>query len=288
MRNLTIKRHKAFTASLAKSKVYIEDHNSHDLIINGIPCRKLGALKNNDEQTFEIGSEAAKVFIIGDKLSKNYCNEFFDLPEGDEDIFLSGRHKFNLANGNAFVFDNNDSPEVLAYRKKNKRKGLVILLAALVIGGAAGYLLGSLFASSGSTDAKTFSSNGMTITLTEEFTETSMEGFTVCYDSANAAVIALKEDFTLMDGFGDLTIEEYGSLVMQGSGLEASDLDTDGDLRYFAYTYEDPSAGDNYLYVIYVYKTSDAFWLVEFVTPEVMADEYVPLIMEWAESVEFK
>ena len=63
-------------------KVYIEDAQSNELIISGVPCRKLGDLKNGEEKTFEIGEDAAKVFVIADTLSKDYCTEFYQLSEG--------------------------------------------------------------------------------------------------------------------------------------------------------------------------------------------------------------
>jgi hypothetical protein len=37
-------------------------------VINNIRCRKLGELKNNEEKTFEIDENQAKVFVIADKL----------------------------------------------------------------------------------------------------------------------------------------------------------------------------------------------------------------------------
>ena len=125
MRNLTIQRRKTFVASLCKLKIYIEDPMSNEITINGVTCRKLGEIKNGEEQTFIIENNAAKVFVIADKLSKNYCCEFFQLPYGDADIYLTGKNKFNILNGNAFIFDNNDNEEVLAARKKNKIKGLI-------------------------------------------------------------------------------------------------------------------------------------------------------------------
>ena len=143
MRNLTIKRTKTFVASLGKLKIYIEDPMANELKINGVSCRKLGEIKNGEEKTFEINETAAKVFVIADKLSKDYCNEFYQLYDGQEDIFLTGQNKFNPMNGNAFVFDNNDNPEVLAARKKGKQKGLIVLIVAAIIGFILGFLLTS-------------------------------------------------------------------------------------------------------------------------------------------------
>lgn len=141
VRKLTITRTKSFVACLMSIKVYIEDHSSSELTINDVPCRKLGEISNGETKTFEIGEEAAKVFVIGDKLSKSYCNEFYQLPEGQEDISLSGKNCFNPATGNAFRFDNNNNEAVLANRKRSTRKGAIIMTVAIIVGAAAGFLL---------------------------------------------------------------------------------------------------------------------------------------------------
>ena len=143
MRNLTIKRKKKFVACLGKLKVYIEDAQSNELIISGVPCRKLGDLKNGEEKTFEIGENSAKVFVIADTLSKDYCTEFYQLSDGQDDIVLTGENYFNPANGNAFRFDNNNSAEVLAARKKGNKKGTVILVIAIIVGFIIGFAISS-------------------------------------------------------------------------------------------------------------------------------------------------
>ena len=85
MRNLTIKREKTFVACLGKFKVYIEDANSNELTIRNTPCRKLGELKNGQESTFVIDDSEAKIYVIADKMSKEYCNEMYKIPAGTED-----------------------------------------------------------------------------------------------------------------------------------------------------------------------------------------------------------
>lgn len=139
MRTLTIKRAKSFVACLAKMKVYVEDPTSREIVINNVPCRKLGDLKNGEEKAFSIDEGAVKVFVIADKLSKNYCNEYYQLREGQEDVFLSGKNCFNPATGNAFRFDHNDNDEVIANRQRNTIKGIVILIVAAIVGAIIGY-----------------------------------------------------------------------------------------------------------------------------------------------------
>ena len=141
MRKLTIKRRKKYVACLASMKVYIEDHSSSEITINDIPCRKLGNIKNGEEKTFEIGEQAAKIFAIADSLSKDYCNDFYELPEGQEDVSLSGENYFNPASGNAFRFDNNENQAALANRKRGTRRGLIVMIVAFIVGAVIGYLV---------------------------------------------------------------------------------------------------------------------------------------------------
>lgn len=287
MRNLTIKRTKSFVGCLATLKVYIEDPTSNEITINKTACRKIGDLKNGEEKTFQIDEHAAKVFVIADKLSKNYCNEYYQLSDGQEDIFLSGKNKFNPASGNAFRFDNNESEEIITNRKTGTRKGLVVLILAAVVGFVIAYFITSGLFSGKSPKAKTFSSNGVTITLTNEFRKTSAENYTVVYDSKNVAVFVLKEAFILADGFEDNTLEQYADLVKQANHLSSSETKTVDGLTGFEYDSTNPETNDTYRYFTYVYKTDDAFWTVQFVTPIKNVETYKSEITEWAKSVKF-
>ena len=288
MRNLTIKREKSFVGSLAKMKVYIEDPTSNEICINDISCRKIGDLKNGEEKTFQIDEQEAKIYVIADKLSKNYCNEFYQLSAGQEDVFLSGKNKFNLANGNAFRFDNNESEENIANRKRGTRKGLLILIVAAIVGAVVGYSITSNLFSNKTPDPKDFSSNGMTITLTDEFVKTDVENYTVAYDSKNVAVFALKEAFTLAEGFQDYTLEQYGNLVLQNNNLSSSKMQNLEGLTEFEYEFTNPDTKDTYKYFSFVYKSNDAFWLVQFATLTENVDECSSKIIEWAKTISFE
>lgn len=288
MRNLTIKREKSFVGSLAKMKVYIEDPTSNEMRINDVPCRKIGDLKNGETKTFQIDEQTLKVYVIADKLSKNYCNEFYQLPAGQEDVFLSEKNKFNPANGNAFRFDNNESEENIANCKRGTRKGLLILIIAAIIGAVVGYSITSGLFSDKTPDAKDFSSNGMSISLTDEFIKTDVENYTVAYDSKNVAVFALKEAFALADGFQNYTLEQYGNLVLKNNNLSASELQNLDGLTEFEYEFTNPNTKDTYTYFSFVYKADDAFWLVQFATLTENVDEYRAQILEWAKTVSFE
>jgi len=287
MRNLTIKRTKSFVACLIKLKVYIEDPSSNEMKINNISCRKLGDLKNGEEKTFLIGDNAAKVFVIADSLSKGFCNEYYSLPEGQEDVFLSGKNKLNPATGNAFHFDHNDSEDVIVARKHNTRKGLLILVGAIIIGFIVGFSSSGGWSLIKGAEPKDFSSNGMTITLTDRFKEISYESFTAVYDSNNVGVFVLKEPFSLAVGFESYSLEAYIDLVIQANSLTSAKKQTADGFSFFEYDAQPPNSNEVYHYRSYAYKTNDAFWLIQFATTSKNAEKLAPQITEWAKSVRF-
>jgi len=287
MRNLTIKRNKSFVGSLAAMNIYVEDPISSEIVINGIPCRKLGALKNGEEKTFSIEEHAVKIFAIADKLSKEYCNDLYQLPEGSDDIFISGQNRFNPAVGNAFRFDGNDNELSNANRKKGTRKGLIVLLVAVMVGFVLGFaIVGALF-SDRKPSPKSFSSGGMTITVTDEFQKLDLDQYTLALDSSKVAVFFLKEPFYLVPDSESYTLMQYADMVIEANGLQSKKMTADGGLVYF--TYENISDYDNktYKYFSYVYKSDSAFWLIQFATLSENASEYTDQFEDWARSVKF-
>ena len=127
----------------------------------------------------------------------------------------------------------------------------------------------------------------MNITLSEEFKETTVKNYTVAYDSKKVAVLALKEPFTLIDGFENNTLDQYADLVIQANGLSSSQKKTDNGLIWFEYDFDNPENKNTYRYFTYVYKTNDAFWMVQFATLKSNSEKLSQEIAEWAKSVTF-
>lgn len=285
MRNLTIQRTKSFVACLVKMKVYIEDHRSFDTIINEVPCRRLGDLKNGEVKTFSVGEEAAKIFVIADKLSKNYCNEYYNLPAGEEDISLTGRNRYNLANGNAFRFDGVTDEDVLANRKKGGKKGLIILIAALIVGVVIG-LVSNLDFSISTVKPKTFTKGGVSITLTNQFKDVDPGNYVGFYESKTMMVGTFKDPYGQGESIDHITLEEYGwGLIKTNEQTARSELMQDGELYY--YVFDEIYDRQYYTYVTYVYKSDDAFWYVDFITVKEDAEARRAEISEWARTVTF-
>ena len=287
MRNLTICRTRSFVGCLARMKVYIEDAQSGDTAINGTPCRRLGELKNGESRTFPVDERAAKVYVIADQLTKNYCNEYYQLPEGAEDIILTGRNRFNPASGNAYRFDNNGSEGIEKSRKRGTRIGLIVLIAAVAVGGVVGWMSGRGAVAARAQKEKDFSAGGMTITLNEGFREIKQENYTATYVSGDAAVMALKEEFTLMPGAEDLTLGEYRDLVIRANGLNSAERTVIEGIPAFLYENTNAENGQTYRYTAFVYKAGDAFWLLQFGALKDGSSVDDAQIAQWAKSVRF-
>ncbi len=287
MRKLTIKRKKSFVASLAKLKVYIEDP-AGELDITGIKCRLLGTLANGEEKSFYIEENAAKVFVIADKMSRDYCYDCRNLPEGNEDIYLTGKNAFNPATGNAFRFEGGTDEEVAKRHKESKKGGLIVLITAIVIGLTAGWIIGSgVIYSKKKATPKDFSYEEMTITLTALFKEEEVEGRTV-FTSNDVAVFVLRENFVAGDiDLSGYTVRGYAELARENNPVmaDATYEETDG-VPNMVYTYAGDD-GKTYVYFTTFYKSSDAFWIVQYFVNESGYESRKPKFIEWAKTVHF-
>lgn len=286
MRNLTIQRTKSFVASLVKVKVYIEDYNNFDAEISNTPCRYLGDLKNGETKTFSVGEEAAKVFVIIDQLSKNICNEYYNLPAGTEDVTLTGQNRYNPANGNAFRFDGVTDEDVLKNRKKGNKKGIIILIAAALVGVVIG-LVSVLDFGAMLSGPETFTTEEFSITLTSQFEAFEAGEYNACYEIDQVMVMFMKESFADNSTLSYLSLEQYGQALIQSYEGSAGAVLNTQDGEPYSFTYTETIDGEECTYVTYVFKTDDAFWYVDFVTFSEYSAKYSDEIQEWAKSIVF-
>lgn len=279
MRNLTITRRKSFVACLVTDQVYIRDEQANELTIDGVPCRWLGEIKNGQTQTFQIEEGEQQIFLIADKLSKNYCNATLTIPEGPEDVAYSGVHQAFFGS-NPFRFDNVMlTPEEQAKQKKNQRTGIIVMVAAIVIGVLIGNLTsGRLF---GGADPKDFVKEDFQITLTEDFEASTQDDFFAFYQSKSVMVFTIREDKAL---FGDILLPQYVELVQQANGRTDLQPNQAEGFVWFAYT-DTPDEQEIY-YLVACCESDDAFWIVNFATPASNQGKYEDTFLQWAQSIQ--
>lgn len=289
MRKLTIKRQKKFTGCLGKMKVYIEDTSGNGVLICDTPCKFLGTLKNGEEKTFEISEAAAKVFVIAGAASQKYCNDYYKLPEGGEDVYLTGKNVYSPMSGNPFRFDGVTDEEVLRNRKKSSGRGAVITAVCVVIGFIIGLFASGAFSEKYVTP-ETFECKDFSITLTEDFVNDTdlaeeMEYYAV-FDSRDIAVLVLRDEFEYLEGTGVESALDYCELLCELSEIPDAEVKEERGVLHFDYT--DTQDGVTDYYFTAVLESSDSYWVFQFFVEEELYPEFEDRFFEWAGSVVFK
>ncbi len=288
MRNLTIRRDKRFAGCAGKVKVYVEDA-AGELDIGDVMCRKIGELKNGEEKTFEIDERAARLYVIAGPVSRNFCNDFYPLPAGTEDISLTGHNYYNPAAGNPFRFDGNPNPEVADNRKSGTKKGLVILIISVLIGALVGYGLGRFVFSGSKNSSKVFTSEDMSITLDRSFSDLDNDSFEASWANSKCAVFMFREKFSDYEGLSGYSVDEYCEGMVEVNGLPSdTEVHHENGLTYIEYDRYVEEMKDDCRYLVSVYKTDDCFAVVQFASPTKDFDSLKSDILKWAGSVEFK
>jgi transcriptional regulator with XRE-family HTH domain len=241
----------------------------------------------------------ATLLDILETLGSDAASFFSEAPEeeqlafGEDDIFVTGRNYLKPGQGNPFLFDNVEDEEVLENRKKSKGKGRIFVIIGIILGilvGAGAGVAVSKMMLSGMTQEvaaeQTFRCEDLSITLTEEFVPMEAEGYTACYSAGETAVLVLREDFTAREGFGELDLQGYGALVLENNGFADSVMlgEKDG-LTTFGRAVADPVSGENFYYYCGLYKSQDAFWMVQVTTVAEGAAERIPQFRRWLGSV---
>lgn len=138
--------------------------------------------------------------------------------------------------------------------------------------------------------AKTFDAEGMQITLTSDFSQESLEGYTVGYAADTAIVLALHEtkaEFAEA-GVEDVTFEQYVEFVRQANSDKAL---TDGEPidgnPTLLYDFLNEEQNVTYRYLTVLYEADDGFWMVQFASQKSNFDAYEPSFIEAAKSVSF-
>ena len=288
MRKLTVRRAKGSFFSPSRVFLYLENHEQSDTTVSGIPCQYLGTLKRGSQTTVEIGDTACRLFATTSRINRDINSTCFQLPEGSDDIVLSGETEYDSAkNGNLFRFHSTLMPD---FKIRRTHPAILSLLLCVLVFAVIGMIVRFVALGINREKPKDFTSHGMTVTLTDKFREDSVVEYTVCYRSKDVLVLGLRESFSSASGFEKLSLTEYVDLLLEANQMSRDKLQTSGSFENkpgFEYTYTDPETQDTYHYIVYTYKTGDAFWNVQFITRENTFSQYKDRIASWAASVKF-
>lgn len=145
----------------------------------------------------------------------------------------------------------------------------------------------SLFAtfvgcSLGLPEDKDFSKAGLTITLTDDFSEQDLITQTAYYVSNKAIVTTLREDSRTIKVYN---VKNYANLVCESNKLNSTVTTKDD---YAEFTYEKGVNGKEFFFYARCYKDGVNFWLVQFACETKNKDDFMPKFNKWGDSIVFE
>lgn len=284
MRTITITRRKTYIGCLVKLRVYIEDPTTPELTISGTPCRLLGTMKNGETVTFPIPTTPAKLFVIADKASRSYSSELLPIPEGEDNIYVSGKCHYNTVEGHPFRFDGITGEATMAHRTQTRKKGFVVYAVAIAVALVIGLLVGFadlIFPAK----PETFTKDNFSITLTNRFDDYAEEGYLVCFEDYDMAILVEKylkstTEFSTAKEFANAVATDDTETYPLIKGVTE-----ENGLLYFDYEYED--FVDHFAYCCYYYEDGGYFYIVTLACEYSDYDDLRATITEYAKSVTF-
>ncbi len=145
--------------------------------------------------------------------------------------------------------------------------------------------------SADNTSPETFKVDNMSITLTSDFEAQNIEGYTATYiDEKNAVgAFIIQENFSLLEGFEDWTLDEYASVLKSSvpESADVGDTKTEDGIKYFEYQFTNTELDLTYYYYTVVFKDTDCFWTVQFTCLAEDKEEGKTAFAEYAQSIKF-
>ena len=132
---------------------------------------------------------------------------------------------------------------------------------------------------------KTFSANGVQITLPDDFTEFGDTGAAVGLSDGYSAISAYREPITSHPSLETYSLEEYAERLIQSRNMSVDLQKIDG-LLCFEYEV-DVEETVKYSYFVVLFKTKTDFWIFEFVSDAREAHLHRDEFVQWAKTVTF-
>ncbi len=284
MRKVYLTRDKSFVGCLGKLNVYIEDHENPELTIAGIPCKKVCKVKNGETVSFDIGEEAVKVIVIADKLSKELCNDYYQVPAGVGDVEIGGKCTYNPGAGNPFRFHGVTDEDALANRKRASRKGIITTIIAIIVGVIIGLVISM---DTWLVKPKNFVSDDFEITLTTEFSDGYEDGV-YYFGSKDCSVAVYTYNFNEYANITSMTEHEFLNFLKDNGRFGISSQMKEESGLMFVEERAESKQGDVRSYFAVFIKNDDAFFVFEFGCETDKYSEYRANFFEWAKSIKIK
>ena len=167
--------------------------------------------------------------------------------------------------------------------KNNTVKVIVFVLVFAV-----SFILGKALMGGFDNEAKerTYSSDGFTITMEDDFYEKELLTATVYYEGEKSALSVTREYFTDLEEIGinaNSSLNDYGKLITTVNGIDNNFKILNDSITY--YTYDKSISGKDFSYMVAITKGSDSFWLINLFCETKNKDTYFPKFEKWLQTV---
>ena len=137
--------------------------------------------------------------------------------------------------------------------------------------------------------AKTFTEEGgFSIVLTEAFTKIEKEGYTLCYDSSQAAVFCIEAKFEDYPEIAKMSFDDYvADVLSKNADKDLTEKVIVNDITCVEYEVDDLESDQTWYFLTAIMESENAFWLVQFMCETKYADALSPAFASWLTSVSF-
>ncbi len=137
------------------------------------------------------------------------------------------------------------------------------------------------------TETKSFAYEELKITLSDDFKKGTYKDCDAYYYSDDVEIYIKKDEFSSSRALRDMNLEEYGNKLIEENDMGSVQLGTVNKLTFFEFIGRERYETQKYYHAVFLYKSSTAFWTVDFRTDAEKAQQKVDLFIRWAESVKF-
>ena len=258
-----------------KPSVYI-NFPEGDTVFDGVSCKKVGSLSFCSQLTFDAQNEACEIFLVFENGSDTPELVKYQIPEGQSDVEMnvSGKSITDIS------FSNYERRSNIFSRMDGGKRVLLIIAAVVVfIILIHGLSHTNNFLRSISKIPETFETDDMNITLSRAFVKIRQEDFYAFYMTRTCSVIITKESFENIPELKNVDFDEYCEMCIKANPAVTPTLINKDGLTYFVF---EQQWEELYKYHVYVYRTDDAYWLVQFSTKAADYNYLSDCYNEWA------
>ena len=128
----------------------------------------------------------------------------------------------------------------------------------------------------------------MQITLTDEFMKVPVSDFDACFATDEIVVLVIRDDFNMIEDLENYSLQEYGEASLEANELkDISEVKENNGIMYYDYEWENTEENTTYYYYATIFKSEDAFWTIQFAVTAENAEQYMPQIIEYSETITF-